>query len=195
MQAIRRMQYQPNLVAPHPGLREAVGVFDSAGDLEAAVGALASAGWDHADFSLLANDTTLQPHIPARAITGVADDRRTPRDAITTDDDMRQGRVLTAGMAGVIAAFIAAGATIASGGTALIAVIGGAAAGGTAVGGISAIGHWIEGKRDKFLGEQLAQGGILLWVRLRAPDEDDRAEAILRAHGARHVHVHEVAAP
>jgi hypothetical protein len=42
--------------------------------------------------------------------------------------------------------------------------------------------------------EQLARGGLLLWVNVRNAHEENAALEILRAHSAHDVHVHEIAA-
>ena len=48
--------------------REAVGALNDHGSLEKAINDLTSAGWDHADLSLLGSDKTLLPHAaPASA--------------------------------------------------------------------------------------------------------------------------------
>jgi hypothetical protein len=42
--------------------------------------------------------------------------------------------------------------------------------------------------------EQLARGGLLLWVSARNAHEEGTAQEVLRAHSAHDVHVHEIAA-
>jgi hypothetical protein len=44
----------------------------------------------------------------------------------------------------------------------------------------------------KQLEAQLQSGGIVLWVRVRTPEREDRAQQILRGHGGEAVRVHEM---
>lgn len=174
-------------------LRETVATFDEAAKLEGAIDALERAGFDRADLSVLgqrdlfpADPATEAAANPSRA----ADDAAAPRDAVASDVDMRQGRTLAASMAGVIAAFAATGATIVTGGGALAAIVGAAAAGGGATIVAHAVGRAIDDSHQSFLRDQAERGGILLWVRLSKPEQEQRAVAILERHGGREIHTH-----
>lgn len=172
--------------------REAVGAFNDHGSLEKAINDLTSAGWDHADLSLLGSDKTLLPYAAPASAKEAADAPETERGSAVSDSDVRQGRVLLTGLAGVAAAFLAAGATVLSGGTAAAALIGAAAAGTGAGAVTTAIGKWIGDRRSAFLDDQIEGGGILLWVVTRSVEEERRAMAILKSRGAANVHIHEV---
>lgn len=180
--------------AAHQGADEVVGLFRSADKLESAISALTSAGWDRSELSLLAQKSTFDAEPAASNTERAADDPGTPRAAVVSGTDMRQGRTLATSLVGIIAAFAATGATIATGGTALAAVIGAAAAGGGAAAAVEAIGQWAGGSRSDFLHEQVERGGILLWVMLRHPDREAAAREILLRHGAEDVHVHKAEA-
>jgi hypothetical protein len=41
------------------------------------------------------------------------------------------------------------------------------------------------------LEDQIALGGLVLWVRVRSPEREEKAQQILREHGAEAVRVHE----
>ncbi|MCK6454089.1 MAG: hypothetical protein L6R19_25010 [Alphaproteobacteria bacterium] len=174
-------------------LREAVGAFDSPEQLEEAVNALTTSGWDRADLSMLGQEHLFSAELPreGRDSERAADDPAAPRGAIVSDADVRQGRTLLSGMAGVIAAFLASGAMIVTGGGALAAVVGAAAAGGGATMLVHALGRMAGASHDQFLHEQAARGGILLWVKLHKPEQEFPAQDILRRCGAKHVHIHE----
>jgi hypothetical protein len=47
----------------------------------------------------------------------------------------------------------------------------------------------------KLVNEQLARGGILLWVNVRNAGEEKTALEVLKTLAAHDVHVHEIAAP
>jgi hypothetical protein len=175
----------------HP-YREIVATFASAESLEAAIGALSGAGWDRAEMSLMAEPGMLPTGDDA--IDGdtrqLADDPDVERKSVIADTDVRQGRALAAGMTGVVGAFLASGATIMSGGTALAAVIGAAVVGGGAGAAVEAIGNGIDSHRAAYLRRQIERGGIVLWAKLRDPDQEQTARAIMQRCGASDVHVH-----
>jgi hypothetical protein len=172
--------------------REIVGTFSNSEALEKAVAALESAGWDRAELSLLGPKHVLSPDKDVPAPDNAADNPDAERAPVLAHDDVRQGRALMAGMAGTVGAFIAAGATILSGGTLLVAVIGSAALGGGAAAIVEAFGKHAEDKREKFAAEQLRKGGILLWARLDPPRSEATAREIFQRFGATDVHVHEI---
>lgn len=175
--------------------REAVGTFRSEEQLEAAISELTSSGWDRADLSLLGSSSVIDPHVtvpPGEDARQASRDPDVPRSPVVSDVDERQGRTLVGGMAGVIAAFGAAGAVVVTGGGALAAMVGAAIAGGGATAAVEAAGRWLGARRNEFLQEQIDRGGILLWVALRKPGQEQKAQEILRRHGADNVHIHEL---
>ena len=114
---------------------------------------------------------------------------------MVSEPDVRQGRTLAAGMAGVVAAFVASGATILSGGAALAAVVGAEVAGGGAVALVEGAAGAVDHHRANFLRDQVRHGGILLWVKLREAGDEARVRAILSEHGATHIDVHALGDP
>jgi hypothetical protein len=173
--------------------REIVGTFATPEAVERAVAALTSAGWDRAELSLLGPRHLLNPdkdHVPESEET--ADDPAAKRAPVVAQEDVRQGRTLAAGIAGTVGAFIAAGATIMTGGTLLVAIIGSAAVGGGAAALIEALGGKAEEKRKAFFDKQLKHGGIVLWAMVDAPHRETKAHEILRSFGATDIHVHEI---
>src|SRR3546814_7021998 len=102
-----------------PITREIVGMLPSPEALEAAVSAFTSSGWDRSELSILAPHSLFGDEpLPADS-RQVAKNPEAGHQAMISDNDVRQGRTLATGMAGVIAAFVASGATILTGGTAL----------------------------------------------------------------------------
>lgn len=174
---------------------EIVGLFRSADAVESAISALTGDGWDRSELSLLAQKSAFDADPPMGDAERAADDPTTQRAPVVSGTDVRQGRTLATSLAGVIGAFLASGATILTGGTALAAIIGAAAAGGGAAAAVNAIGQWAGQSRDDFLHEQIKRGGILLFVMLRRPDQEPIARDILRRHGAKEVRVHHARQP
>jgi hypothetical protein len=174
---------------------EIVGLFHSPDALENAISELASAGWDRAEMSLLGAPELLEHRLDAQATEKIGHRPDVPHSPVISKDDVRQMRTLTTGLAGVVAAFLAAGATVMSGGAALAAVIGAAAAGGGAASALEALGHNADERRERALREQLKHGGILLWVLLRQPGDEVKAREILQRNGATDIRVQERSAP
>lgn len=173
------------------GYREIVGLFHSEEDLERAISWLTSSGWHRAELSLLAQQTLLTPDRLDEETEEIADDPEAGRHAPLTDTDLRQGRTLAAGMAGVAGAFLASGATIMTGGGAVAAILGAAVAGGGAGGLVEALGRRVGSQREQFLMEQIEHGGILLWAKLTKPEDEATARDIMSRCGATDVHLHE----
>jgi hypothetical protein len=173
-----------------PTIREAVALFDDAGQLERAVSDLQGVGFDRADISFLAHRVVEQTPDDSRHL---AESSSTPREAPVTETDIRQLRVLRTSMAATIAAFAAAGFAVATGGaTALVAAAAVAAGGG--VGAVGALaGAKLGDAEIAYFEEQLARGGALLWLHLGAPDAEGRAMKVLRRYSSL-VEIHEFTA-
>jgi hypothetical protein len=180
---------------PQPTIREAVAAFNDPEALKAAVSDLQSHGFDRADISFLAREG-FEGHIAQdyAEMRQAEDDPAAKRDPVIDETDIRQRRTLDISTAATLAAFAAAGFTVATGGaTALAAGLAVAAAGG--VGGLGALLGKAYGQgQQTFLQEQLDRGGVLLWVRTPDAEAEQRALDILRRHSAHDVHVHEVPA-
>lgn len=184
---------------------EIVGLFHSSEALERAISELASAGWDRAEMSLLGAPELLAQADRAQAnraqVNRPSGQRQAettgqrqvqagaPQSPVISKDDVRQMRTLTSGMAGVAAAFVAAGATVMSGGAALAAIVGAAAAGGGAAAAVEGLGHSADEKREQALRKQVEAGGILLWALLRDSQDEAKARDILQQAGATEIHV------
>ena len=172
-------------------IREAVAVFDDAEKLEAAVSALQSNGVDRSELSFLAHE------LPAGGVTSdaaqAADDPAMPREPVVSDTDLRQGRVLGTGLAATIAAFAAAGFTVATGGVAAATIAAAVAAAG-GVGAVSTLfGRRLADDQTSFLDAQLARGGVLLWVRTPNAGSEQTVLDVLRRHSA-YVYLHDLSA-
>ena len=173
--------------------REIVGTFTNTEAVEKAVAALESAGWDRAELSLLGPKHLLTADkelVPDS--NDAADNPDVKRAPVLAHDDVRQGRALAAGTAGTIGAFIAAGATILTGGSLLVAIVGSAALGGGAAAVIEAIGKRAQTKREKFFEHQLEHGGIVLWTMVDPPHDESKARELYERFGAKDVHVHRI---
>jgi hypothetical protein len=175
-------------------VREATGVLHSRDELETAVGALLEAGFDRADIDIMAGlDTVAEKlggiYAPAHEL---ADLPQAPRRFFRAREDVTVPLAGAAGILTYIGATAAALGVVASGGALAAAVIA-AAAGGAAGGGIGAmIARSIGREEARELEDQIAVGGLVLWVRVRSTEREEKAQQILREHGAEAVRVHEL---
>jgi hypothetical protein len=112
---------------------------------------------------------------------------------VVSDTDLRQGRVLGTSLAATIAAFAAAGFTVATGGVAAATIVAAVAAAG-GVGAASTIfGRKLADDQTSFLDAQLARGGVLLWVRTRDASSERNVLDMLRRYSD-HVYLHDLPA-
>jgi hypothetical protein len=176
-------------------VREVAGVFRAREPLEAAVEALLLAGFDRADIDLMAGIDAVRQrlgtvYVPAEDLADVPD---APRQAFVAREDMTGTLAGAAGILSFIGATAATFGVVASGG-ALAAAVAAAAAGGVATaGGAGAlIARFLGREQAKELRTQMATGGLVLWVRVRSPEREDKAQRILKDHGAEAVRVHEI---
>ncbi|QCN97467.1 hypothetical protein D3093_19760 (plasmid) [Azospirillum argentinense] len=175
-------------------VREVAGVFRSPDALDAAAGALLYRGFDRADIDLMAHLDTIREKLggvyaPAEELADVPD---VPRRAYIAHEDVATTTALVAGALSYVGAAAAALGIVASGGTLALALAA-AAAGGAAGGGVGALISRVLGAgRARELETLMAVGGLVLWVRARTPEQEEKAQRILREHGAEAVRVHEI---
>jgi len=178
-------------------VREAVGVFHTPEQLQAAATELQTAGFNHHDISFLAGEKTIAEklgHIYVRS-RDLADEPAAPREAYNSPPDIGDAKGALIGAPMYVAATLAAGVIAATGGT-LAALLGGVALAGGAAGLVGfAFANKAEQKYAEKLVDALERGGLLLWVRTPKPALEERATEILSRHGATDVHVHELKAP
>ena len=175
-------------------VREVAGVLPSRDALEAAVDDLLRAGFDRSDIDLMAS-----PESVARKLGGIyapaqelADVPHTPREAFIAREDVNVPLATVAGILTYVGATAAALGVVAPGG-ALGVALAAAAAGGAATGSIGALlARSLGRKQAEDFERRLALGGLVLWVRLRSPEREERAQEILKRHGAEAVRVHEI---
>ena len=175
-------------------VREVTGVIHSRDHLETVVGALLEGGFDRADIDIMAGlDAVAEKlgdiYAPAHELADVPE---TPRQFFRAREDVTVPLAGAAGILTYIGATAAALGVVASGG-ALAAAVVAAAAGGAAAGGIGAlIARSLGQEEARELEDQIAMGGLVLWVRVRSPEEEQKAQQILREQGAEAVRVHEI---
>ena len=174
-------------------VREAVAAFPDAAHLQSAIDELLVKGFDRSLLSVMPPNRDIERKFgPDWRVEAVADDPATPRVSFVGPDSRAEGRGLAAGGLGYLGAAIAAGAVIATGGALALAVAIAAAAG---VGG-GVLGTWLGRSLDarymQWLEQQQRRGGILLWVRTRDAEMEQRASEILVRSGGSGVRIVEL---
>ena len=175
-------------------VREAVGVFHDERSLQDAADELMVASFDRSALSLLASERAVEEKLGHKytKVEDIEDDETTPRIAyVGTDSRVEAKAALTGGLA-YVGAIGTIGAIVASGGTITIALIGAAAAAGS--GGLigTLLNRFINRHHAQYLEQQLNHGGLLLWVAIKTPEQEQKAIEILERRGAEHVHLHDL---
>jgi len=179
-----------------PTVRETVGVFHAPDDLRAAVEALGAGGFDHAEISLMAGETTVAERLGGdyERVEDAMSDPKVPRTAYVAPADVGNAQGLVTGALAYVGAIAATGAVVASGG-ALAAAAGAAAAGGAASGALGGLfAKWLGDRYARDLAGHLEKGGLLLWVRVTDRERERAATDVLTRHGAEPVSTHDVPA-
>jgi hypothetical protein len=169
-------------------IKEAVAAFDNADALDKAVFALETRGFDRAAFSVLASEDAVEQKLGHRyrQVNEVEDDPKAPRATFFSRISRLEADYLPAPALAGIGALVVAGI-----GTVIPVLV--AAGVGAALG--AALGRLLHVHHAMLVDEQLARGGLLLWVNVRNADEEKTALEVLGAQAAHDVHVHEIAAP
>jgi len=156
-----------------PASIQVMGLMPSSEQLNAAIKALESAGFDRADLSLPEIDPP-----PERATPEAG------AEEPDTDVEAQQSRVFHTAVGGSFAAMMAATATAATGGVAA-AVAGAAIGAGLAVGAAAnAISRFVSNEEQQERDRRAAEGKLVLAVRIIDPAHRLRAEEILHDSGA-----------
>lgn len=175
-------------------VREVAGVFRSLEALNAAVETLLADGFDRADIDVMGTIDAVRERLGDAyvAVEALPEVPSAPRRAFIAREEISGPLALVASLLAYIGATAALAGVVASGGGVAVAAAA-AAAGGLGGGGIGAlIARAIGRDQAKQLEAQLQSGGIVLWVRVRTPEREDRAQQILRGHGGEAVRVHEM---
>ena len=186
----------------HRIVREIVGVFDTPAGLEAAVEQLGIAGIDRATMSVLGAERP-NPEEPGKAgnsaaprsVLDILDDPNTPITAFVSDVSRTEARGMATAVPLVIAGFGAAWAVAAAGGALLFAIGATVVSGAVGAGVGSLLYHTVAKHHAAAIQDQMAQGGLILWVRVEDQATQERALAVLQECNASHLHTHMIDRP
>ena len=173
-------------------VREAVGVFDTEDALQAAVDDLLSHGFDRAEISLLAATDSVERALghAYRKVSEIEDDSLAPRIAYVAEEDVGAAEGAVIGGLIYVGALAGLVPVVASGG-ALAAALAGMAVGGGGGAALGAVLARLIGKEHgDYVSDQIAHGGLALWVRTWNAGDERRAVQILKTHSGKDVHLH-----
>src|SRR5579875_1347805 len=175
-------------------LREVAGVFRTPERLEGAIDALLLSGFDRADIDTSSGEEALREHFGETAIPAeeLAEVPGAPRQPFYAREDVIAPVLIPAAIAAFVVAAIAAYLVIAAGGGAGSAAIAAAlAAAGAGAAGAMTVRRAQRRHLDR-LQRRSRAAGLVLWVRARSPDEEEKAARILRDKGGEAVRIHEI---
>lgn len=172
--------------------REAVGLFSSVENLQAAIRTLEGSAFPRHDISVMGTRKEIENVFGDSSINSryAMDNKDVPRQAPSRPEEQTIG---TSALIGGTAYVGAMAMAIGAGAVAVPAIIGAAAIGAVGGGTIGAVLAKILGDRyDEKMEDQINNGGILLWVRTPDAQRERLAMTILRQHHASNVHIHEI---
>jgi uncharacterized membrane protein YtjA (UPF0391 family) len=172
--------------------REAVGIFDDPEQLNAAVVELETTAFPRDAISVLGGTEALKKEfgMPYVRPEDAEDNPDAPRDAFLRPEEKVIGISAVTAMAiyaALTVAVIMSGPSPTATGIAVILFI-------SAVVGILVflITRTLANRYTADRRQQIEAGGMVLWVRTPAPEQEDIARTILGRHGAKDVHVHTI---
>ncbi len=173
-------------------IREAVGYFETADQLQGAIDELLSNGFNRAELSLLASEEVVDEKLghAYEKVSELEDDPRVPRTAYVSTESIGDAEGAVIGGLMYVGAGLLMGPVVVAG--APLAGIAAMAAAGAGLGGLfgGALAALIGQSHAQYVEEQLAHGGLLLWVRVWDEARERRAVDIMARHSGRDVHVH-----
>ena len=177
-------------------IREAVGIFHSAADMEAAIEDLQEHGFNRAEISLLASQDTVRDKLGHHYTESseLEDDPAAPRTAFVSTESVGDAEGAFIGGLMYAGALAVAGTVVASGGS-FGAILAGAVAGGGSASLIGGMLATLLGEQHAHnIEQQLQRGGLLVWARTRDEHHEKSAVDILKRNNASDVHLHTIEA-
>jgi hypothetical protein len=172
---------------------EAVGVFETFESFQKAFYDLRMVGFSRYDLSVLGSEDRLKQKLGKSYFSAkdVEDDPHVPRAAFVSEEGIGELEGVLVGGAFFIPSYIAMAAMAAAGATAAataaaVAIVGLPAA---AIGVLLA--RRVQQHHKEYYADQIARGGILLWVRVPDEKREKLAVDILKSHSGKDVHVHD----
>ena len=169
---------------------EAVGIFSSQQDIDAAIADLEAAMFPRHDISVIGSKAKMQDRFGSEALSPelLEDNPRAPKDASIRPEEKTIASTVIVGVPAYFAGCIAGVLVNPASAVVLIAAVTLGSVVGAAIGGSLLYG--IKVYLDNRVQKQLDEGGLVLWVKTLKPGQERKAKAIMKEHGARDVHFH-----
>ena len=174
-------------------IREAVGVFDDVNHMQEAIVELELVGFDRRDINVLGSEGAVEERVgDSMASTQALEDSPfAPHAANIKPEELHVGQGVVIGACMLIGAALSMllfGWIAIPESTMIAAVL------GTFVGVVVGVEFaWmLSYKYTQFFQRQINKGGLLVWVRTTNALRENSAQRILRKHGAKDVHIHDV---
>jgi hypothetical protein len=184
---------RPEPVLERRRVREVTGVFHSRDRIDSAANDLLLAGFDRGDIDILGSLTEIPKRLGPVYVAPeeLAHVSRAPRQPFFDSDDLTVLNIVVASLVGAACGLATAFWMLQSGRTGAACVIAGALVGlFTAALAFLITARMSRG--DESLSSIAAHRGLILWVRIRSPEQEDKAQEILLRHGGKAVSVHEI---
>jgi hypothetical protein len=188
-------QNRSDAVLDRARVREVTGVFHSREALDAAANKLLLMGFDRADVDVVASLDEVHKRlgVPYVAAEELADVPQVPRRPLIAGEDVTVFRVMVAGTLGAIVAGATVLLMLFSGASAAATGVAATLVGIVAAGAVFLLAARIFGRDEaRGLDNVMVTRGLILWVRVRSPEQEALAQDILLAHRAKAVRVHEI---
>jgi hypothetical protein len=189
------MSKSSDAVIERARVREVAGVFHSRAALDAAVDALLLSGFDRADLDVIASPDKVRERLGPVEVhpEELPDIPQVPRQPVIERDDIANTKVVWTSTIAAFAAVMATLVVLYNGGsvtrTISTALLAAAIAGGVTV---LVVTRSLEGDEVKALEPLMEARGLVLWVLVHSPEQEDKAQEILLRHGGKAVRVHEI---
>lgn len=176
--------------------REATAVFSAEDELRDVIDELKSAGFDHAEISVMPPPDVVERKT-GKQLHATRDAQARPNVPRTVPLDAESLGTLQGALIGapLYICAIAIMIIVASTGAGLGAIAGAGAIGGL-IGGLAGLwfAGWFRSRHARRINDQIRRGGLLLWVQIRDQQHEERAKEILARHETVDMRVQEAAA-
>jgi hypothetical protein len=178
--------------ATYENITEAVGLFHSLADMEAAIDDLLSQGFNRAELSVMASEDAIEAKLLGQygSVRELEDRADVPTIAYVPRESLGAAEGAVIGSFIYVPALLGGLAVVASGGALAAAATAAAIYGGVGAGFGTLVASIIGKQAADRITAHLEAGGLLLWVRTRDQHHENRALAIMQGHNAEDAHIH-----
>lgn len=176
-------------------VREAVGVFDDVNALHETIKDLETSGFGRRQISVRGSEAEMRERFGQTQLETkqLEDHPQAPHRPIVAPEELGVAKGVLIG-GGIFVGFVGAVIPIAASGgeltgTSIATVLLASAIGALAGWGLA---NLLDREYGTFFQKQVGKGGLVLWVETPGSAEEEKAQIILRRHGAHDVHIHEM---